>query len=55
LTPGLVERVHALYEELGRKDVQAIEDMEKAARDKRSDAEKTDAKPEDNTKPEEGA
>ena len=28
----MVERVHKLYEELGRKDVQAVEEMEKAKR-----------------------
>jgi H+-transporting ATPase len=55
LTPGLVKRVHALYEELGRKDVQAVESMEKADRDNRSDEAKTDAKPEDKAKPEDGA
>jgi H+-transporting ATPase len=30
LTPQLVERVHEMYEELGREEVQAVEDMEKA-------------------------
>jgi H+-transporting ATPase len=55
LTPGLVKRVHALYEELGRKDVQAVESMEKADRDNRSDEAKTDAKPEDKAKPVDGA
>jgi H+-transporting ATPase len=29
-TPQLVKRVHALYEELGRKDVQAVQDWENA-------------------------
>jgi H+-transporting ATPase len=29
LTPQIVERVHELYEELGRKDVLAVEEMEK--------------------------
>jgi H+-transporting ATPase len=29
-TPQLVKRVHELYEELGRKDVQSVEDWEKA-------------------------
>ena len=33
LTPQLVERVHELYEELGRKDLQAVEDLEKAERE----------------------
>jgi H+-transporting ATPase len=30
LTPKLVERVHALYEELGRQDVLAVEELERA-------------------------
>jgi hypothetical protein len=28
LTPKLVERVHALYEELGRQDVLAVQELE---------------------------
>jgi len=55
LTPGLVKRVHALYEDLGRKDVQAVEELERADRDNRTDKAKTDAKPEDKAKPEDGA
>ncbi len=31
LTPKLVERVHDLYQELGRQDVRAVEEMEQAA------------------------
>ncbi|MGO9593882.1 MAG: DUF2934 domain-containing protein [Steroidobacteraceae bacterium] len=30
VTPQLVKRVHELYEELGRQDVRAVEDWEKA-------------------------
>jgi H+-transporting ATPase len=37
LTPQLVRRVHQLYEDLGRKDVQAVEEMEKAERERRKD------------------
>jgi len=37
LTPQMVKRVHELYEELGRKDVQAVEDLEKAERENRKD------------------
>jgi len=37
LTPGIVNRVHELYEELGRKDLQAVEDLENAAREIRKD------------------
>jgi H+-transporting ATPase len=32
VTPKLVKRVHELYEELGREDVQAVQDWEKAER-----------------------
>ncbi|MGV8943808.1 plasma-membrane proton-efflux P-type ATPase [Thermomonas sp.] len=38
VSPQLVERVHKLYEELGRVDVQAVEDFEKAQRDSQKDA-----------------
>jgi H+-transporting ATPase len=37
LTPQLVKRVHALYEELGREDVRAVEDLEKAERESSKD------------------
>jgi H+-transporting ATPase len=40
VSPQLVKRVHELYEELGRQDVQAVRDWEKAQgeiRNKRSD------------------
>jgi H+-transporting ATPase len=37
LTPQLVKRVHQLYEDLGRKDVQAVEELEKAERKRRKD------------------
>ena len=30
MTPQIVKRVHELYEELGREDVQAVQDWEKA-------------------------
>ncbi|MEO6563162.1 MAG: HAD-IC family P-type ATPase, partial [Nitrosospira sp.] len=33
VSPQLVERVHKLYEELGRQDVQAVEDLENAQRE----------------------
>jgi H+-transporting ATPase len=42
LTPGLVKRVHKLYEELGREDVQAVQDWEKAERETRKDEAKVD-------------
>jgi len=34
LTPRLVKRVHDFYEQLGREEVQEVEDMEKAAKNK---------------------
>ena len=37
LTPQLVTRVHELYEELGREEVRAVEELEKAQRDNRKD------------------
>jgi H+-transporting ATPase len=37
LTPKLVKRVHELYEELGRADVQAVQDWEKAEQKMRED------------------
>jgi len=37
LTPGIVKRVHELYEELGREDVRAVEDLEKAQRENRKE------------------
>ena len=37
LTPQLIKRVHQLYEDLGRKDVQAVEEFEKAERENRKD------------------
>jgi H+-transporting ATPase len=33
LTPQLIKRVHELYEELGRKDVRAVQELEKAERE----------------------
>jgi H+-transporting ATPase len=37
LTPGIVKRVHELYEELGREDVREVQDWEKAQRETRKD------------------
>ena len=37
VTPQLVKRVHELYEELGREDVRAVQDWEKAQRETRKD------------------
>jgi hypothetical protein len=35
VTPQLIKRVHALYEELGREEVQAVEQLEKQTRETR--------------------
>ena len=51
LTPGMVKRVHELYEELGRKDLRAVEDMEKVERDNLKDKAKNEPNPEDKPKP----
>jgi H+-transporting ATPase len=45
LTPELVKRVHKLYEELGREDVKAVQDWEKAERETRKDEAKAEHKP----------
>ena len=37
LTPQIVKRVHELYEQLGREDVRAVEDLEKAERENQKD------------------
>ena len=37
LTPGIVKRVHKLYEELGREDVREVQNWEKAQRETRKD------------------
>jgi hypothetical protein len=37
LTPQIVKRVHELYEELGREEVRAVEDLEKAQRENRKE------------------
>ena len=37
VSPELVKRVHKLYEELGREDVRAVEDLEKTGREGRKD------------------
>ena len=57
LTPQLVKRVHELYEELGRENVRAVENFEKAKRDTRKDEAKVGpAKPmTSQPKPEAGA
>ena len=46
LTPQIIERVHALYEQLGREDVRAVEDLEKAQWETRKDQTKPEAKAE---------
>jgi Cu2+-exporting ATPase len=46
LTPQIVKRVHEFYEELGREDVQAVQDWEKSGREIREDEVKAAPKPE---------
>jgi H+-transporting ATPase len=36
LTPQLVQRVHALYEELGRQDVLAVLELERAEQESKN-------------------
>jgi hypothetical protein len=51
LTPQIVKRVHQLYEELGREDLRAVEDLEKAEQENRNDGTKADANPEAKVEP----
>jgi len=51
LTPQIVKRVHELYEELGREEVRAVEDWEKAERENRKDEAKAEPKPEAKAEP----
>jgi len=44
--PQTVKRVHELYEELGREDVQAVQDQEKSEREIRKDEPKAEPQPE---------
>ncbi len=46
LTPQIVKRVHEFYEELGRENVRAVEDLEKAKRETRKDEAKAEPKTE---------
>lgn len=50
----IVKRVHELYEELGREDVSAVQDWEKAPRENRKVDEKDKSKPEVEAKPKPG-
>jgi H+-transporting ATPase len=45
VSPQLVKRVHELYEELGREDVRAVQDWEKAERETRKAEVKAEPKP----------
>ncbi len=55
VTPQIVKRVHKLYEELGREEVQAVEDWEKTEHDIRNDETTPGAKPGDKAPPQQGA
>jgi H+-transporting ATPase len=51
LTPQIVKRVHELYEELGREDLRAVEDLEKAERENRKEGTRAEANPEPKAEP----
>jgi len=51
LTPKLIKRVHELYEELGREEVQAVQDLEKMEKETGKDETKTKAEPEVKAEP----
>jgi hypothetical protein len=51
VSPQLVKKVHKFYEQLGREDVRAVEELEKAEREGQKDETKANAKPEDKAKP----
>jgi H+-transporting ATPase len=51
LTPQLVKRVHELYEELGREDVRAVQDWEKAEGEIRKDEDEAEPQPEAKAEP----
>jgi H+-transporting ATPase len=51
LTPQLVKRVHELYEELGREDVRAVQDWEKAEGEIRKDEDEAEPQPEAKVEP----
>jgi H+-transporting ATPase len=51
LTPQIVKRVHKLYEDLGREDLRAVEDLEKAERENRKDGTRAEANPEAKAEP----
>ena len=55
LTPQMVERVHELYKELGRKDLQTVQVLEKAEREKRKGDATAEPKVEAVAEPEAGA
>jgi hypothetical protein len=44
LTPQIIQRVHELYEELGREEVRAVQEWEKAGREIRKDETKAEPK-----------
>lgn len=51
LTPQIVKRVHEFYEELGRENVRAVEDLEKAKQGARKDEAKAEPTPEATAEP----
>jgi H+-transporting ATPase len=51
LTPQIVKRVHELYEELGRADLRAVEELEKAERENRKVGPAAEANPDAKAEP----
>ena len=49
LTPQIIQRVHELYEELGREEVRAVQEWEKAKGEMRKDEATAESKPEAKT------
>ena len=49
LTPQIIQRVHELYEELGREEVRAVQEWEKAKGEMRKDETTAEPKPEAKT------
>src|ERR1035438_1288536 len=49
LTPQIIQRVHELYEELGREEVRAVQEWEKAKGEMRQDETTSEPKPEAKT------
>ena len=51
LTPQIIQRVHELYEELGREEVRAVQEWEKAEGEIRKDEDEAEPKSEAKAEP----